>query len=61
MNIYLFNLETPKPGIDKYYIICSQTLRDGDVVGVLSQTKKLNGIQKGILRGLTNRIICKAQ
>ena len=38
-------------------IICSQTSRDGCEVGVLSRTKKLNGKQKGILEGLTNRII----
>ena len=41
-------------------IICSQTSRDGCVVGVLSRTKKLNEKQKGILKGLTNRIIWKA-
>ena len=41
-------------------IICSQTSRDGCVVGVLSRTKKLNGKQEGILEGLTNRIIWKA-
>ena len=33
-------------------IICSQTSRDGCVVGVLSRTKKLNGKHKGILQGL---------
>ena len=36
--------------------ICSQTSRDGCVVGVLNRTKKLNGKQKGILEDLTNRI-----
>ena len=41
-------------------IICSQTSRDGCVVGVLSRTNKLNGKQKGIMEGLTNRIIWKA-
>ena len=41
-------------------IIFSQTSRDGCVVGVLSRTKKLNGKQKDILEGLTNRIIWKA-
>ena len=42
-------------------IICSQTSRDGCVVGVLSRTKKLNGKRKDILEGLKNRIIWKAQ
>ena len=41
-------------------IICFQTSSDGCVVEVLSQTKKLNGKQKGILEGLTNRIIWMA-
>ena len=41
-------------------IVCSQTSRDGYVVGVLSRTKELNGKQKGILESLTNRIIGKA-
>ena len=41
-------------------IICSQTSRNGCVVDVLSRKKKLNGKQKGISDGLTNRIICKA-
>ena len=41
-------------------IICSQTSKDGCVVGVLSRTKKWYGKQKGILEGLTNRIIWKA-
>ena len=41
-------------------IICSQTSRDGCVVGILSRTKKWNGKQKGILKDLTNRIIWKA-
>ena len=38
-------------------IICSQTSRDGCVVGVLSRMKKLNEKQKGILEGLKNSII----
>ena len=42
-------------------IICSQTSRDGSVVGVLSRTKKWNEEQTDILDGLTNRIIWKAQ
>ena len=41
-------------------IIYSQTSRDSCVVDVLSQTKKLNGKQKDILKGLTNHIIWKA-
>ena len=41
-------------------IICSQTSWDGCVVGVLSQSKKLNGKQKCILEDLTNRIMWKA-
>ena len=41
-------------------IICSQTSRDGCVVGVLSRTKKLNGKLEGISKGLTNRILWKA-
>ena len=41
-------------------IICSQTSRDGCVVGVLSRTKTINGKQKGILECLTNRIIWKS-
>ena len=40
-------------------IICSQTSRKGCVAGVLSRTKKFNGKQKGILEGVTNRIIWK--
>ena len=41
-------------------IIWPQTSRDGCVVAVLSQTKKLNGEQKGILESSTNHIIWKA-
>ena len=41
-----------------YYLF--QTSSDGCVVSVLSRTKKLNGKEKGILKGLTNRIIWMA-
>ena len=44
------------PNLSPATIFCSQTLRDGCVVGVLSRTNKLNGKQKGILEGLIDRI-----